>query len=143
MTRFPVRLLALAYVAALVRLVQLADQGALPAWARRVHEQPFGDDLAHLLLALGLTALLDLGLGRRRAFGVRIGVLLALVALTAEELSQAFLPTRVLSPHDLLATWIGVAIGAWFTAGPWTRGQSNGSSRSPDSDAASTTRTIG
>jgi len=114
MTRLALRILALAYVAALTRLVFLADQGALPEWAHRVHGQPFGDDLAHLLLALGLTVVLDLGLGSWCWLGVRVGPSLAFLALTAEELSQHFMAERVLSSSDMLASWLGVALGLWL-----------------------------
>ena len=134
MARFTMRTVATLYVAALILLVVLADQGGLPTWANRVHEQPFGDDLAHMMLALGLTVALDLALGRRRWRSVRIGPVLAFLALTGEELSQHLLPERVLSPLDMAATWIGVLLGAWLAnPGGWLlehdqRENSNGSS---------------
>ncbi len=132
MTRLALRLLALAYVTALTRLVFLADLGELPAWARRVHEQPFGDDLAHLLLALGLTVVLDLGLGSWRVAGLRVGPSLAFLALTAEELSQHFLAERVLSSSDMLASWLGIALGLWLCT-PQSEAQSGESTNSKTS----------
>ena len=140
MTRLALRLLALVYVAALTRLVFLADQGELPAWALRVHDQPFGDDLAHLLLALGLTVVLDLGLGSWRIAALRVGPSLAFLALTAEELSQHFLDQRVLSSSDMLASWLGVALGLWLCTPQQERqleGETSSNSSSAPTPAAS------
>jgi VanZ family protein len=139
MSRLALRLLAVTYVAVLTRLIYLANQGALPEWARQIHAQPFGDDLAHLLLALGLTAVLDLGLGSWRWIGVRVGPSLALLALTVEELSQHFMAERVLSSSDMLASWLGVALGLWLCT-PQDDGQR--SETGDESSLSSPTRTV-
>ncbi len=111
--------LLIPYVAALVGLIVLADQGALPPWAMAVYGLPGGDLAAHLGLAGGLSLLAERASGRALVVVGRLrlplGSGLAGLALGAEELSQIAIPARVFSPLDLAATLCGVVLG-WVLA---------------------------
>jgi polysaccharide biosynthesis protein VpsQ len=108
-------LLAVAFVVAFGAIVVAADRGALPVAIKRLYAWPGGDKVGHVVLLAGLTLLLELALGGRRVGrgprAPRLGSMLAAVAITAEEASQAFFPGRTLSLADLACSYLGVYLG--------------------------------
>ena len=76
---------------------------------------PGGDLTGHFLLMGLLSFVVNLRFSRSRLHGRRLGVLgctgLVLAAVTLEELTQKWIPTRSFSMADLVASYAGVL--AW------------------------------
>lgn len=101
------RPLAAVYVALLLVVVVLADAGLLGPALRAVHDVPWLDKLVHFVLAFGLGSVLEAATrSRGRA------VLVAALAVLAEELSQLAVPGRTFDRLDLAADATGLALGA-------------------------------
>ncbi len=109
-TQLSARLPPLFYLATLVGLVILADNGALDT--RWILGLPWGDKVCHfLLMGLGAAAMNRILGHRTLALGSwrpGWGTVLLLVAVTLEEGSQAFIASRTCSAGDLLADYLGV-----------------------------------
>lgn len=96
-------------------IVVLADLNAIPPIVRKVYDFPNGDKLGHLVL-FGLlnffltSAFLPRFTLDRKRIALSIGLILALVA-AAEEWSQQFFSARTFDLADLMASFIGVAVG--------------------------------
>ncbi len=88
-----------------------------------VGKQPWGDKIAHVLLIGTAAFLLDHALARRRVrvcgCAVPLGGLVVAVGMTAEEVSQIWIPGRSFEWGDLAANYIGVT-AAW-AASAWIR----------------------
>ena len=81
---------------------------------------PFGDKTLHLLLTVGLSFLLNAALqGRQVALGRRkilLGSLLVGMAITLEECSQAFIPSRNFELLDMMFNFAGIYSGSTLLA---------------------------
>ena len=100
--------------AALIACVNPATPwAALFTWVGR---QPFGDKIAHFLLIGTAAFLLDHALaGRLVRLGrvrVRLAMLIVAVVMTAEEVSQLWIPGRSFELADLAANYAGIATAA-------------------------------
>ena len=111
-----IALLALAALLAFGAIVVAANRGALPTFVRRLYDWPGGDKVGHVVHLAIVTLLVELALRGRRmgraAWAPRLGVALVVVAITAEEASQTFIPGRTFSLVDLACSYLGIAIGA-------------------------------
>lgn len=110
-----VRRAALAYGAFLLAIVIAADVGVLAPLVEDVHRVPFGDKLAHLVLATGLGFFAasfaprpSIGIGAAR---VPAATLFVLLVATVEELSQRLVAGRTFDLLDLAADAAGIALG--------------------------------
>ena len=114
-------------VLAFAMIVVAADHGRLPPMIERLYRWPGGDKVGHLVLLALLAFALETALGGRRLrvgrLAIPIGVLALGVAITAEEVSQAFFPARTLSVVDLACSYFGIALG--HLAATRSRGQSS------------------
>ena len=105
-------LLVAAYLGFLILLVSLANRGIGCALFAAAGRMPHGDKLGHAVL-MGLFAFLLNGAFRcRRAviagLPVLVGSLIAVVLVSAEELSQNFIATRGFEWLDLAANLVGI-----------------------------------
>ncbi len=115
MTRF-VRLLlwlaAFAFIVFLGFIVFFADTGTMPAAIHRFYNFPYGDKAGHFVLMGLLTLALNLAFSARRIMimgkRVLLGSALAILVVTAEEITQVFFQTRSLSVLDLGASYLGI-----------------------------------
>jgi VanZ family protein len=104
---------AILYTLALAILIAAADMGYLQSVANAALLMPWVDEAGHFVL-MGLLALvLNIVLRGRRIELVcarpRLGSLIALTLVVAEELSQMFLATRRFSISDLVFDLAGIA----------------------------------
>ena len=105
--------LALLAVAASVAINVLSDLGYGAILFGFLTGYPGGDAVGHIVLAGVLSFAVNGAFGRRaHPFWAPRMTPIILLAVTAEELSQAIIPTRSLSLVDLLASYAGVIIGA-------------------------------
>jgi polysaccharide biosynthesis protein VpsQ len=102
----------------------LADRGAarsLFVWTER---HPGSDKVGHFALIGGLALALNYALrGRTLSLGivaVQLGGVLVALAMTAEEISQAWIPARQFDFGDLLANYAGILCADWL-ARRWVR----------------------
>jgi VanZ family protein len=109
----------LAMLAVVVATIVAADFGALGfayAWMSR---HPGSDKAGHFLLlgALAFTLNLALGCRRLRQFPrLQIGGLLVALAITVEEISQVWIPTRTFDLLDLAANYAGILCADWLAS---------------------------
>jgi VanZ family protein len=111
---------ALGFFAFLLWIIVAADGGGPNAILAFVRTVPYGDKMGHAFLFGTLAFLTDAALGRRRVriagHKLLLGSLLVLGFAWAEELTQAFFPTRSLDITDALADLVGVGLAAWISA---------------------------
>lgn len=105
-------LLVASYLVFLIVLVSLANRGIGCALFAVAGRMPQGDKIGHAVL-MGLFAFLLDGAFRCRrtviaGLPVLIGSLIAVVLVTAEELSQHFIATRSFDWRDLAADLVGI-----------------------------------
>lgn len=109
--------LAFAAAFAIGVIIYLANTGNL-GFAHAVYDFPYGDKVGHIVLLGLVTFPATLGMLRvlsgdpMRITLWTVGVIAALI--TAEEVSQAFLPKRTLDPLDLAASYLGIVVAAWL-----------------------------
>ena len=111
----PARWATVAVGLVLLAIVVAADRRALPELLQRVYAFPGGDKLGHVVLFGGLAFVAALGFPRATPVaGVRLplSALIVAVVVTVEEATQAWFPGRTSSLLDLLASYVGIAIGA-------------------------------
>lgn len=108
------RLALVCYGILFIGIILAADRGGGHVW-HFLTDLPLGDKVGHLGLVGTLSLLLNLSLKGRRAprplSGIMLGSLLIAIAMTLEECSQAFFPSRTLDLFDGLANLAGTAIG--------------------------------
>jgi polysaccharide biosynthesis protein VpsQ len=111
--------LAILFTLFVALIVLLADMDAIPPFIRALYDFPNGDKVGHFILfgllnlILTLTALRSLRQFDLKRVALSVGLILAL-AIFAEEASQLFIPQRTFSPFDLLAGYLGLALGGWI-----------------------------
>lgn len=95
-----------------------ADRGTLHAMLGWVNSYPYFDKVGHVVLIGTLAFLLDHALVGRTVWRLQLGGLLVAAAMTLEEISQAWMPTRTFDLVDLAANYTGVLLAeiAWRLA---------------------------
>jgi VanZ family protein len=102
----------------IVAVVILADYGSLPHSIRVLYDFPNGDKVGHFIL-FGLLnfflirAFLASIPNRSRSQVVVSTSLILILCITLEEWSQQYFSPRTFDLLDLLASYIGLASGAW------------------------------
>jgi VanZ family protein len=109
-------LAAASFVIFFVIIVTIANRGGGNLWWGFVDRIPFGDKLGHLGLTGTLSFLCNLAFPTRHPNQRILKVinrptLLIGILLAAEELSQAFIPSRTCDVMDGLADLTGLALG--------------------------------
>jgi polysaccharide biosynthesis protein VpsQ len=96
-----------------------SNLGLLIGITNWVNDLPFGDKWGHLVLIGLLTFLLNYALSGRKVKIGRLKILLGgtivAVAMTAEEISQMWMPLRTFDLIDLSANYLGIALAGL----PW------------------------
>jgi len=110
--------LAVLFTFLILVIIILADLGRLPRVLRVVYDFPNGDKLGHLVLFGMLNFLVTSSFiasrPGRRPMVTALSVGLILAALIAiEEYSQKYFAKRTFDLIDLLAGYIGLAVGGW------------------------------
>jgi len=102
----------------IIVVIVLADTGNLPPSIRALYRFPNGDKVGHFIL-FGLLNFFIIraflsSLPTRSRSGVTVSISLILALLIAfEEWSQQYFSARTFDLVDLLASYIGLVIGAW------------------------------
>lgn len=105
------RLLATGFFAFILWVIYLANTGKSAFFFDVIHSIPYGDKLGHFVLFGVLTLLINLALNLKQVrllVPIYIGTLLVTVFVVAEEVSQAFIPTRTFDYGDLMADALGI-----------------------------------
>jgi VanZ family protein len=106
--------LALGYAVALLVALLIADSGALAPMGEYINSYPLLDELVHFLMYGSLALLTNAALATRRrgslSRAIATGTIIVLVAATAEELSNLFVPYRGWAVSDLAANYLGIVI---------------------------------
>ena len=111
--------LAVFFAVFVILIIILADAGILPRYLGPIYDFPNGDKVGHFILYGILAFLVDLSLFRsfpdrsRKLIALLFGLILAF-AITLEEISQQYIPSRTFSLFDLLMGYLGVAFFSWF-----------------------------
>ena len=77
---------------------------------RMVGKIPYGDKIGHIVLYGLMAFLLNYGLDGKKWFKFHIGSLVVLIFSVAEEMSQAYFPSRSFDYADILASIIGIIL---------------------------------
>lgn len=109
------QLLAGVYASLFLIILFLAYTGNLPPQLDRI---PFYDKIGHVVLYSIATYLGQRVFGDRRvrlgAIAVPLFPFLFAIGTVTEELLQAFSPNRTLDAVDLIASFLGIALGYWL-----------------------------
>lgn len=108
----------MAFAAFFIIIIIIANRGEGSNWWPFIEQVPMGDKLGHLGLVGSLSLLFNVAFRLRQPVWLPrritpVSFALA-VLLTAEELSQAFIPSRTCDPWDWLADLAGLACGQWL-----------------------------
>lgn len=99
---------------AIVGITVGIDLGRLQSLTGWISSVPFGDKWGHLLIIGFLTFLLNYALAGRKLkigrFRVLLGCTIVAVAMTVEECSQIWFPSRTFDLIDLSANYLGIAL---------------------------------
>ncbi len=117
-------LLALALGGMIIWMIVLANRGELNSDFGFLNWVPWGDKVGHFFLMGILSLLVNLSCRAKRlplgGWKVLMGSVIVAVLVTAEELSQAYLPHRTLSLSDWLADMAGILlfgqVAVWIVA---------------------------
>lgn len=114
------RIAAILFIAFLLGVVAIANRGEGGNWWGFLGRIPAGDKLGHIGLMGALSFLCNLAFpprrqdSRRRFLPTTTLVILAIV--TAEEISQAFIPARTCDLLDWLADLTGILAGQFLAS---------------------------
>lgn len=118
--RHAARIAAFLFIAFLLVVVSIANRGEGGNWWAFLGRIPYGDKLGHVGLMGGLSFLCNLAFPPRRRDSYRRFIpttsLVILVIVSAEELTQAFIPTRTCDLFDWLADVVGITAGQLLAA---------------------------
>lgn len=113
-TKFVFGLLAIGFGCVIGGIVFLANRNELNQYLGFLATIPFGDKFGHFFLMGILSLLVNLSLLARQIqvgkLKILLGSVIVIALVTAEELSQAFIPSRTLSIFDWLADLAGILI---------------------------------
>ena len=99
------------FTALVVILIAIADADVAPRVFHIVHLVPYGDKVAHAIL-FGTLAFLVERFAASRGWRVGPATVMLAVLVAAEETSQIWLPARAFTISDLVADFLGMAVGA-------------------------------
>lgn len=121
-----VRVLLFLFVFFLVGLIVSVNSGRLPQLWGPLYAVPYGDKIGHFVLMGTFAFLANLSLSCRvirvRQSSVMLGTIIVLALVGAEEISQAFIPTRSCDISDFIADVLGIALGAFAAKTLWRTG---------------------
>lgn len=102
----------------LLWVIYLANTGGNSLFFDLIRHVPYGDKLGHMGLFGFLTLVVVVGSRFRTfniaAFHIYYGVAAVAIFVVAEELSQAFIPSRTFDFIDLAADFVGITGAAGF-----------------------------
>jgi hypothetical protein len=105
-------------MAFVVGIIFIADRGGLRPFFEWIAEHPGSDKAGHFVLIGGLAFMLNVALGMRRCavgpFRLAFGGLLIGIAITIEEISQIWIPSRKFDFGDLAANYAGIICAGWL-----------------------------
>lgn len=108
---------ALGFIGFFITIIVIANRGEGKLWWGFIDSLPYGDKIGHVCLVGTLSFLCNLAISKRsgrRIVGLITPVtLVILILLSAEEISQAFIPSRTCDLFDWLSDLAGLAIGQW------------------------------
>jgi hypothetical protein len=111
---------ALAFIGFIITATIIANRGEGDQWWGFIHRIPYGDKLGHLGLIGTLALLCNLAFTKGKPAGfphlVTRTTWVLLILLSAEEIAQAFIPTRTCDFFDWLADVSGLALGQYCAA---------------------------
>ncbi len=105
--------LAVAAFVVIILIVIAADHGVIAPALGFLYGFPMGDKVGHFLLMGMLAFFVALAAPPAR---LRFWLILLIVGIVLEEISQAFLPYRSFSLLDLFFSLLGVAVFGWLGA---------------------------
>ena len=118
-----VRLLLFGFVAFLVMLIASVNAGSMPQLWGPLYAIPFGDKVGHFVLMGTFAFLANLSLHCRtvqiKGCRVMLGTLIVFALVAAEEISQAFIPTRSCDAVDFVADAAGILAGSAVARACW------------------------
>jgi polysaccharide biosynthesis protein VpsQ len=94
------------------------NTNTMPSIVSAMYDFPLGDKIGHFVVYGTLAYLLTWAMPFRRVsfgrFSLPLGVLIAIVIATLEELSQVFVIRRNADIYDLLASYLGIYASTWI-----------------------------
>jgi polysaccharide biosynthesis protein VpsQ len=94
------------------------DLGQIQGIINSINSMPFCDKLGHTIFIGTLAYLLNYALVDRLVkigqYKILLGCIIIAVAMTAEEFSQIWIPSRTFDFLDLAANYFGIAIAGWL-----------------------------
>jgi polysaccharide biosynthesis protein VpsQ len=102
----------------IVGIIVANDLGQIQGMINSINSVPFGDKLGHTIFIGTLAYLLNYALVDRLVsidqYKILLGCIIIAVAMTAEEFSQIWIPSRTFDFLDLAANYFGIAIAGWL-----------------------------
>lgn len=99
-------------------IIFLANTGGDLGLLKLIHKIPMGDKFAHMLLVGTLAFLVNLSLKAQTFeflnFRILVGSAIIFCAITVEECSQMWIPSRNFDLLDLTFNYIGIFIASWL-----------------------------
>ena len=111
-------------LALVIGVICVADLGIARPFFDWINRHTGGDKVGHFILLGGLAFTFNCALGGRCAridpLSIQLGGLLIALAITGEEFSQIWIPSRTFDWGDLAANYAGIACADWL-ARRWLR----------------------
>jgi polysaccharide biosynthesis protein VpsQ len=102
----------------IVGIIVANDLGQIQSIINWVNSVPFGDKVGHTIFIGTLAYLLNYALADRTIkisqYKILLGCMIIAVAITAEEFSQIWIPSRTFDFLDLAANYFGITIAGWL-----------------------------
>jgi polysaccharide biosynthesis protein VpsQ len=102
----------------IVGIIVANDLGQIQSIINWVNSVPFGDKVGHTIFIGTLAYLLNYALVDRTIkisqYKILLGCIIIAVAITAEEFSQIWIPSRTFDFLDLAANYFGITIAGWL-----------------------------
>jgi polysaccharide biosynthesis protein VpsQ len=102
----------------IVGIIVANDLGQIQSIINWVNSVPFGDKVGHTIFIGTLAYLLNYALADRTIkisqYKILLGCMIIAVAITAEEFSQIWIPSRTFDFLDLTANYFGITIAGWL-----------------------------
>ncbi len=102
----------------IVGIIFANDLGRIRTIINWINSVPFGDKVGHTIFIGTLAYLLNYALADRLVrighYKILLGCIIIAVAMTAEEFSQIWIPSRTFDFLDLAANYFGITIAGWL-----------------------------
>jgi polysaccharide biosynthesis protein VpsQ len=102
----------------IVGIIVANDLGQIQSIINWINSVPFGDKVGHTIFIGTLAYLLNYALvdrtikiGRHK---ILLGCIIIAIAMTLEEFSQIWIPSRTFDLIDMAANYVGIAIAGWL-----------------------------